>query len=84
MNNILASEMFDDFVEDVENGSFTGFSYADTWNYEDEYSHNDIESARTEFIEMANNYFNEKHMEYTMREVVENAWVCDMNGEIIK
>ncbi len=48
--------MFDDFKEDVENGSFTGFAYADTWNYEDEYSHNDIAIARKQFIEMANDF----------------------------
>ena len=76
--------MFDDFKEDIERGSFTGFSYADTWDYEDEYSHNDIEAAREKFIKMVNEFFNEKHMGYTMREVVENAWVCDLNGEIIR
>lgn len=84
MAGCLAKEMFDDFKEDVENGSFIGFAYADTWNYEDEYSHNDIAIARKQFIEMANDFFNERHMGYIMREVVENAWVCDLNGEIIR
>lgn len=84
MGNLLAQEMFDDFKEDVEHGSFTGFSYADTWDYEDEYSHNVIESAREKFIEMVNEFFNESHMGYMMREVVENAWVCDLNGDIIR
>lgn len=84
MVSCLANEMFDDFKEDVKNGSFTGFSYADTWDYEDEYSHNDIEIARGQFIEMANNFLIKKHMGYIMREVVENAWVCDLNGEIIR
>lgn len=84
MEQILAQEMFEDFKIDVERGEFTGFSYADTWDYEDEYSHNVIESARDKFIEMANEFFNEKHMGYMMREVVENAWVCDLNGDIIR
>ena len=82
--SVLALDMFDDFKEDVECNSFTGFSYADTWDYEEDYSHNEIDVAREQFIKLVNNYFNKKHMNYTMREVVENAWVCDLNGDIIR
>ena len=37
--------------EDVKNDNFG--IYLDTWDYEDEYSHNEIEYARIKFIELA-------------------------------
>ena len=83
MSEFLAQEMFEDFKNDVERKQFTGFSYADTWDYEDEYSHNDIEIARDKFIKLANQYFKENRMGYMIKEVVDNAWVCDLDGEII-
>lgn len=84
ISEILAQEMFEDFVSDVEKNDFTGFPYADTWDYEDEHSHNDIDNARSKFIKMANSYFNENHMGYIMREVADNAWVCNLDGGIIR
>ncbi len=69
--------------EDIADDNFRGVRYLDTWDYEDEYSHNDIEIARDKFIEMANDFFRENNLPYMMREVCENAMVCNKNGEII-
>lgn len=45
---------------------------------------NDIENARDKFIEMANEYFEEQNLPYIMKEICENAMVCDKeSGEII-
>ena len=70
--------------EDIKNDKFRGVKYLDTWDYEDDYSHNHIDRNRKKFIELANNYFKENNLPYVMREVCENAMVCDENGEIVK
>lgn len=79
----ICYEELDELKEDIENNCFAGVEYLDTWNFEDEYSHNHIEENRDKFIELANEYFKENNMSYIMREVCENAMVCDGNGEII-
>ena len=48
----------------------------DTWDFEDDYSHNEIDAARDEFIKMANEYLAQKDAPYYMREVNENAMLC--------
>lgn len=48
-------------------------------NYEDEYSHNDIELARSKFIELANDYFRVNMMDYEAKEVNENVYIFNMN-----
>ena len=53
MGNALAYEVFKEMKEDIKNESFG--IYLDTWAYEDEYSHNDINNARSKFIELALN-----------------------------
>ena len=74
----------DQLKNDIENNEFRGVKYLDTWDYEDDYSHNHIDENREKFIELANNYFKENNLPYVMREVCENAMVCDENGEIVK
>ena len=80
----ICYEEIEELKEDIKNNSFIGVKYLDTWDYEDEYSHNHIEENRDKFIELANEYFTENNMRYIMREVCENAMVCDINGEIIR
>ena len=80
----ICYEEIEELKEDIKNNSFIVVKYLDTWDYEDEYSHNHIEENRDKFIKLANEYFTENNMKYTMREVCENAMVCDINGEIIR
>ena len=80
----ICYEEIEELKKDIKNNSFIGVKYLDTWDYEDEYSHNHIEENRDKFIKLANEYFTENNMKYTMREVCENAMVCDINGEIIR
>ena len=80
----ICYEEIEELKEDIKNNSFIGVKYLDTWDYEDEYSHNHIEENRDKFIELANEYFTVNNMKYIMREVCENAMVCDINGEIIR
>ena len=80
----ICYEEIEELKEDIENNSFIGVKYLDTCDYEDEYSHNHIEENRDKFIELANEYFTENNMKYIMREVCENAMVCDSNGKIIR
>ena len=77
MCNALAYEAFEEMKEDIKNDNFG--IYLDTWDYEDEYSHNDIEYARTKFIELANGYFRLNMMDYEAREVVENIYIFNKN-----
>lgn len=84
MSMDLCMDELERLEEDIADGNFRGVKYLDTWDYEDEYSHNDIEIARDKFIEMANNFFRENNLPYTMKEVCENAMVCDKDtGEIL-
>ena len=80
----ICYEEIEELKEDIKNNSFIGVKYLDTWDYEDEYSHNHIEENRDKFIKLANEYFTVNNMKYIMREVCENAMVCDINGEIIR
>ncbi len=69
--------------EDIETNNFIEIKYLDTWDYEDDYSHNEIEISREQFIQEANRYFEENNLPYMMREVCENALVCDQQTEEI-
>ena len=92
MKNALAMEMYEMFLEDYDNAikcdfkscPFIGFAYADTYDYEDEYCHNDVEEAREIFIDKVNEFFKEKNLPYMIREVVDNAYVCDKDGNILR
>ena len=79
----ICYEEFDALKNNVEKGEF-GLPYLDTWDFEDDYSHNHIERNRDEFVRLANEYFKENNLPYIMREVNENAMVCDLNGNILK
>lgn len=77
MGNALANEVFEEMKEDIKNEDFG--VYLDTWDYEDEYSHNDIENARDKFIELANGYFCVNMMDYEAKEVCENVYIFNKN-----
>ena len=84
MSMMLCNYEFEQLKEDIADDNFRGVKYLDTWDYEDDWSHNDIENARDKFIEMANEYFEEKKLPYIMKEICENAMVCDKeSGEIL-
>lgn len=80
----ICYEEIEELKRDIENDNFRGVQYLDTWYFEDDYSHRHIDENRKHFIELANNYFKENNLPYVMREVCENAMVCNENGEIIK
>ena len=77
MGNALANEVFEEMKDDIKNEDFE--VYLDTWDYEDEYSHNDIENARDKFIELANGYFRINMMDYEAKEVCENVYIFNKN-----
>lgn len=77
MGNELAYEVFEQMKEDIKNDNFN--IYLDTWDYEDEYSHNEIEYARHEFIKLANGYFRVNMMDYEARYVNENVYIFNKN-----
>ena len=79
----ICYEELEELKHDVEEENFIGVEYLDTWNFEDEYSHNHIAENRTKFISLANEYFRNNDMPYIMREVCDNAMVCDKNGNIL-
>lgn len=80
----ICYDEFDQLKDDIEDNNFRGVKYLDTWDYEYDWSHNDIENARHRFIEMANEYFEQQNLPYIMKEICENAMVCDKeSGQII-
>ena len=82
---LLCREELERFEEDLQNNEFIGVQYLDTWEYEDEYSHNEIELSREQFIKEANEILRQNDYSYVMREVCENAMICDREtGEVIK
>ena len=68
MASVLAYDEFEEFKYHYENGEIGDIKYLDTWDYEDDYSHNEIDAARDEFIKIANEYY--------MQEINENAMLC--------
>lgn len=73
----LVLEEFERMKEDVYDENFG--IYVDTWDFEDNYSHNDIEIAREEFIRLANGYFRVNMIDYEAREVCENVYIFNKN-----
>lgn len=73
----LALEEFERMKEDVYDDNFG--IYVDTWDFEDDYSHNDINAAREEFIRLANGYFRVNMIDYEAREVCENVYIFNKN-----
>ena len=74
----------DRLKENIEDDNFHEVKYLDTLDFEDEYSHNHIEENREKFIELANDYFKEENLSFVMREICENAMVCDKSVKIIR
>lgn len=52
----ICYEAFEDLKNDIENNDFIETKYLDTWDFEDEYSHNHIDENRNKFIDMANHF----------------------------
>ena len=77
MGSDLAYAVFEEMKEDIKNDDFN--IYLDTWDYEDDYSHNEIEDARHKFIELANGYFRVNMMDYEARYVNENIYIFNKN-----
>lgn len=80
---MFAEDFLEELKEDIKSNQFVGTKYVDTWDYEDDYSHNEINETRYEFIKLANEYFKENNLPYIMKEIVENAMVCDLDGKIL-
>ena len=76
MASVLAYDEFEEFKYHYENGEIGDIKYLDTWDFEDDYSHNEIDAARDEFIKMTNEYLSQKDAPYYMREINENAMLC--------
>lgn len=76
MGVMLAQEVFEDFKYDYENGEIGNLQYLDTWDFEDKYSHTEIDAARNEFIKMSNAFLESINAPYYMREITENAMLC--------
>ena len=80
---LLCINELERFEEDLKNNNFIGVEYLDTWDYEDDYSHNEIELSRDQFIEKANEILEQNNLPYLMMEVCENARICDKYTEKI-
>ena len=76
MASVLAYDEFEEFKYHYENGEIGDIKYLDTWDFEDDYSHNEIDAARDEFIKIANEYLSQKDAPYYMLEINENAMLC--------
>lgn len=79
----ICYEELDQLKEDIADDNFRGAKYLDTWDFEDDYSHIHIDENREKFIELANDYFKEENLPFVMKEICENAMVCDKSGKII-
>lgn len=82
---LLCREELERFESDLQEHNFLDIQYLDTWEYEDEYSHNEIELSRGQFIKEANEILKQNNYPFVMKEVCENAMICDKEtGEIIR
>lgn len=52
---------YEQFLNDIADGSMAFRRYINESHYEDEYSHNDIEKAQDLFIKMVKNYLHNNH-----------------------
>lgn len=67
----ICYEELERLKEDIKSSDFT--VYVNTWDFEDDYSHNEIEENREKFIDLANAYFNENNLQYVARGLCENV-----------
>ena len=61
MINEIVEYEYEQFLNDMSDGSMTFGRYIDEYDYEDEYSHNNIEEAQGLFIEKVKNYLHNNH-----------------------
>lgn len=70
----ICYEEFEYLKEWLEEGKeILGYDFLDTWDFENEYSHNHIAKNRNKFIGLANEYFRENNLPYEAREICERA-----------
>lgn len=70
----ICYEEFENLKEWLEEGKeILGYDFLDTWDFENEYSHNHIAKNRNKFIELANEYFRDNNLSYEARETYERA-----------
>lgn len=71
----LCSKEFERLKNNIHNEEFG--AYVDTWDFEDEYSHNAIDEARYEFLEYANEYFEKENLPYIAKVGIGNVLIFD-------
>lgn len=71
MINEIVEYEYEQFLNDMSDCSMTFKRYINEFNYEDEYSHNDIEKAQGLFIEKVKNYL---HNNYPNKYIVSSGW----------
>ena len=65
MYEIIEDE-YNQFLQDMADGSMIFGRYIDESEYEDEYSHNDIDEAQDKFIEKVREYLHENYPVYLL------------------
>lgn len=74
----ICYEELDYLKEHIDEGKeILGYDFLDTWDFEDEYSHNHIKENRSKFIELANEYFKENNLPYEARETCKRAKIFE-------
>lgn len=67
----IVEDEYSQFLRDISNGPMIFERYIDELEYEDEYSHNDIDEAQDKFIEKVREYL---HENYPGKYVVSGGW----------
>lgn len=67
----IVEDEYNQFLQDITDGSMIFGRYIDESEYEDEYSHNDIDEAQDKFIEKVREYL---HENYPGKYVVSGGW----------
>lgn len=57
----IVEDEYNQFLQDITDGSMIFGRYIDESEYEDEYSHNDIDEAQDKFIEKVREYLHENY-----------------------
>lgn len=57
----IVEDEYNQFLQDMADGSMIFGRYIDELEYEDEYSHNDIDEAQDTFIEKISEYLHENY-----------------------
>ena len=62
---VITYDELERLKEEIENGSLLDKEkYCEYWDFEDEYSHNEIDEAVGEFLVLANDYFKKNNLNY--------------------